>query len=225
MAWRMAKSLEALLATINTMSPHRDKLSDGGIGNAEHASRSSDHNPWVMDGAMGVVTARDFTNDPAHGIDSEVLANALLKSKDPRIKYVISNKKIASGDGEGQPAWQWRPYPVPPNLNPHNHHCHISVKSDKAHYDSTAPWTIDMTVSPAAAAAAAAVVADPVLRMNDNGADVIRLQKLLNAKGAALDPDGKFGKDTKDAVTEFQTAKGLFSDGVAGKYTWEALKA
>jgi hypothetical protein len=96
MAWRMAKSLDALLAKVNALSPNRDKSSDGGIGNAEHASRDSDHNPWVTDGAMGVVTARDFTNDPAHGMSSEELAEALRAAKDERIKYVISNKKIAS---------------------------------------------------------------------------------------------------------------------------------
>lgn len=140
MTWRVAKSLDQLLAQINALSPNRDKSSDGGIGDLRHQNeKSSDHNPWVQDNGVGVVTARDFTNDPAHGVDSENLANALLASKDERIKYVISNKKIASGTGQGHPAWVWRPYT---GSNAHNHHVHLSVKSDPAHYDSTAPWDL-----------------------------------------------------------------------------------
>src|SRR5678810_275459 len=128
MTWRMAKSLDVLLAQINALSPNRDKSSDGGIGNAEHASRTSDHNPWVMDGEVGVVTARDFTNDPAHGIVSEELAEALRAARDPRIKYIISNRKIAASYPTlGKEAWEWRPYT---GANPHNHHCHVSVSSD-----------------------------------------------------------------------------------------------
>ena len=57
--WRMAKSLDALLAKVNALSPNRNKTSDGGIGDAEHASRGSDHNPWVTDGALGVVIPLD----------------------------------------------------------------------------------------------------------------------------------------------------------------------
>mgnify|MGYP001562524195 CR=1 FL=1 len=67
MSWRVAKSLDVLLAQINALSPNRDKSSDGSIGDANHSARTSDHNP---DDA-GVVKARDFSNDPAHGIVSE----------------------------------------------------------------------------------------------------------------------------------------------------------
>lgn len=224
MAWRMAKSLDALLAKVNALSPNRDKSSDGGIGDENHASRSSDHNPWVTDGDMGVVTARDFTNDPAHGMNSEDLAEALRAAKDERIKYIISNKKIASGTGQGQPAWEWRPYPVPPNKNPHNHHCHVSVKSEKSSYDDTREWVIAMTPS-AAAVAAPPVASEPVLRKGDKGPDVGRLQTLLNAKGVTVGVDDDFGQKTKDAVKAFQAANGLVDDGVCGKYTWIALKA
>jgi len=223
MAWRMAKSLEVLLSTINTLSPHRDKLSDGGIGDEHHATRDSDHNPWVIDGDMGIVTARDFTNDPVHGINSEELAEALRAAKDARIKYIISNKKIASGTDQGHPAWEWRPYPVPPNKNPHNHHVHISVKSDKAHYDSTAPWVIALNPS-AAEVAAPTVVSDPVLREGSRGPDVVRMQNLLKARGVAIDANGEFDSATKAAVKQFQQANNLVEDGVVGKHTWEALQ-
>lgn len=141
MSWRVAQSLETLLHQINERWPDRKKDSDGGIGDAAHATRNSDHNPWVKDGAVGVVTARDFTNDPATGPDSGVLAETLRLSQDPRIKYIISNKRIANHEAiHGEAAWAWRPYF---GLNDHTHHVHISVLPDKAQYDDVTPWTIE----------------------------------------------------------------------------------
>lgn len=87
---------------------------------------------------MGVVTAMDITNDPKNGVDSERLAEQLRLSRDPRIKYIISNKKICSS--LLQP-WVWRKYT---GSNPHDHHVHISVKEDKKFYDDVAPWEIPM---------------------------------------------------------------------------------
>jgi hypothetical protein len=229
MAWpndpRPARSLVTLRDQVNALSPNRDKSSDGMLASEAHTQVNpvSDHEPRVGDGGVGVVTALDISNDPAHGISSEALAEALRAAKDERIKYIISNKKIASGTGQGQPPWEWRPYPVPPNKNPHDHHVHISVKPDKALYDSTAPWTIALNPS-AAQAGAASVAAKPVLRQGDQGADVVKLQNLLKAAGAALEANGQFDAATKAAVKQFQDGKGLFVDGVVGRHTWEALE-
>ncbi len=74
MAWRTAKSLDVLLDEINRAAPKRSKASDGSIGDAAHATRSSDHNPWVRWLGTGIVTARDFTHDPAGGLDCNKLA-------------------------------------------------------------------------------------------------------------------------------------------------------
>lgn len=221
---RPAKSLVTLRDQINALSPHRDKSSDGMLASGPHhvVNPNSDHEPHVMDGSVGVVTALDITNDPAQGINSETLAEALRTAQDSRIKYLISNRKIASGTGQGQPAWRWRPYT---GTNPHNHHCHISVKADPAAYDSAAPWTITMTIQPGAANAPIAAPSDPVLQEGASGADVKRLQTLLNAKGVPVGVDGVFGEKTNDAVKAFQKAKGLVPDGVCGRHTWEALKA
>ena len=97
MAWRVAKSLLHLREQINAKAPNRDKSNDGTIGDAAHASRSSDHNPWVKDGSEGVVTAIDITNDPAHKVVSRDIAEAIRKSKDSRVKYLISAGEICSG--------------------------------------------------------------------------------------------------------------------------------
>ena len=136
MAWRVAKSLIRLREQINEMAPDRSKASDGTIGDAAHASRSSDHNPWVKDGNIGVVTAMDITNDIAHGCDAQALVDALVTSRDPRIKYIIWNRKIVNS--RIQP-WVWRNYT---GVNPHTKHFHLSVLPEKASYDATETWQL-----------------------------------------------------------------------------------
>ncbi|MEO6089551.1 MAG: hypothetical protein ABIQ18_41235, partial [Umezawaea sp.] len=63
MDWRVANSLQTLLAQLNAAAPGRSKVSDGSIGDPNHQAEGSgsDHNP----DAAGVVCARDFTHDPA----------------------------------------------------------------------------------------------------------------------------------------------------------------
>lgn len=136
MAWRVADSLEVLLAEVNHRWPSRDKTSDGSIGDAAHAARTSDHNPYIKDAnGIGVVRARDFDKD---GIDADLLAERvrLLGLRgDPRQRYVIWNKRIASV----QSGWAWRAYK---GSNDHTHHVHVSVTENAPAYDSTAPWGI-----------------------------------------------------------------------------------
>lgn len=113
-------------------------MSDGGIGDAAHASRDSDHNPWVKDGGAGIVTARDFTHDPANGMDIDRLTDELAASRDPRIKYIIANGWILDSRPGNNP-WRWVRYY---GSNPHNKHFHLSVMSSKALYDDTRPWDL-----------------------------------------------------------------------------------
>lgn len=143
MTWRMAESLNVLLAEVNKAAPGRSKVSDGGIGDAAHASRSSDHNPWVKKNGVGVVRARDFTHDPKGGMDASVLALQLagLLYSHPAMgtgAYVIWNRRIISADRlkEG-----WRPYS---GSNPHDKHVHVSV--GLTGYDLRTPW--DVLVKP-----------------------------------------------------------------------------
>lgn len=136
MAWRVARSLLTLRDQINAAFPNRSKLSDGTIGDAAHATTNSDHNPWVKDGDMGVVTALDITHDPDDGCDCNKIVNALVASRDKRIKYVIWNGRIISSTIS---PWVWRTYT---GSNQHNKHFHLSVNSTKSLYDSTAAWSI-----------------------------------------------------------------------------------
>ncbi|MEH2489350.1 hypothetical protein [Bradyrhizobium sp. AZCC 2230] len=131
--WRPARSLEVLLKQVNDMAPGRDKSSDGILGDQSHQTRKSDHNP----DANGVVTAMDISHDPAHGVDAGDLAETLRQSQDKRIKYIISNRRIASSVVS---PWQWRPYN---GANAHEHHVHVSVMDTPSLYDDTSAWQID----------------------------------------------------------------------------------
>ena len=168
-AWRVAKSLLTLRDQINELHPDRNKDWDGTIGDEAHQSRNSDHNPWV-DG--NVVTAMDITHDPAHGVDGNELSEALVKSRDKRIKYVIWNRHICNSHVD---PWEWRPYT---GSNPHDHHVHISVLPDQDLYDDTSPWGLTGSV---------------MEQFNISKA----LQTLLNLHGGNLKVDGIVGPLTK----------------------------
>jgi hypothetical protein len=135
-AWYIAKSLEVLRAQLNARAPHRSTVSDGGIGDASHSARESDHNPT----ASGQVCARDFTNDPAGGLPGQWLADTLVASRDPRIKYVIFNHRIIDSRAGIHP-WTWMPYS---GANAHEHHVHVSVFAG-ALGDDTRPWNLGGT--------------------------------------------------------------------------------
>lgn len=63
------------------------------------------------------------------------------------------------------------------------------------------------------------------LKLNSKGADVVKLQNLLNNCGYKVSNDGIFGKGTNNAVLAFQKANGLAADGIVGHGTWTALIA
>jgi hypothetical protein len=135
--WRLAKSLEKLRAQLDLKYPDRGKDSDGDLGDARHAALGdrSDHNAYIMDGDMPVVTAMDVTHD-VQKCSGRTVVDALIASKDPRIKYIIFDKKICSSRNT---PWTWREYK---GDNPHQHHFHISVDADKAKYDDDRDWQV-----------------------------------------------------------------------------------
>lgn len=140
-AYREAKALQTLHAELNDLAPERSIASDGWIGDADHAARDSDHNPWVKDSrGIGVVRARDFTHDPAGGLDCDWLAAHLasLLGVHPAMgagAYVIWEDRIISANRLSE---RWRPYS---GSNEHRKHCHVSV--GLTGYDNTTPWLED----------------------------------------------------------------------------------
>lgn len=65
-----------------------------------------------------------------------------------------------------------------------------------------------------------------MLKLGSKGADVARMQTLLNSllkPSPRLTVDGDFGKRSHDALVLFQAGRRLTADGVVGPKTWEAL--
>lgn len=217
-AWRVAKGLLKLREQINEQYPGRRKDSDGTIGNAEHSARESDHNP---DG-NGVVHALDTTHDPAHGFDSYAFSEMLRQQRDPRIKYIISNRRICSGPAGPQP-WVWRKYT---GKNPHDHHNHVSIRYDGRYAEDETPWSLTGAPakgSPSVTHAAENYTSPPkTLKLRSSGADVRTLQQLLGFMGK--DVDGRFGLKTREAVIKLQEKEKLLADGIVGPQVWTVLQ-
>ena len=211
MAWRVARAILKMRDQFNSACPRRNKSSDGFIGDAKHASRSSDHNPWVKDGKTGVVTAGDFTHDIPNGMHTWDIAEYLRTQRDPRIKYVISNRRIFSSV---QSPWQWRKYT---GSNPHSSHMHVSVHSVKGHYDSESAWKL-FASQPPTSPNPDDVGHRPILRQGSRGEHVVEVQTILAAR-----PDGIFGSATEAAVKKHQTANKLKPDGIVGPLTWASF--
>lgn len=151
MGWLVAPSLNILLAEVNYRWRSRPTASDGSIGNAAHAARTSDHNPWVVLNGQAYVTARDFTNADMDGDEgawyddiAEIISEHLRATRDDRVKYVIWRARMFSSYATAStPAWQWRPY-TGPNL--HYKHCHVSVVADARLLDTRSWGLADATV-------------------------------------------------------------------------------
>lgn len=138
MSYFLAPALAQLRAEVNALWPHRDKTSDGWIGDASHAARPSDHNPdWkAPPPARGIVRALDLDEDLTVGL-AEVgaampLVNAILT--DARVRYVIYEGRIWYVDRP----W-WHPYTGP---NAHRHHVHVSVRAVGSYALDGSSWNL-----------------------------------------------------------------------------------
>jgi Putative peptidoglycan binding domain len=210
---RLAKSLITLIDEVDQKFPSRDRHNDGTIGDVRHQQEgsTSDHNPNIRDGSMGVVTALDVTHDPAAGFDAGAFAESLRQAKDNRIKYVIFNGRIFNSTVS---PWVWRDRNQGPG--DHSEHVHVSVVADPTRFDDTRPWPFDSS----GAMPGQVTVFRPKLKLGDSGPAVADLQRLLG-----IGADGEFGPDTDRAVRDFQASRGLFVDGIVGSHTWGALTA
>lgn len=147
MSWRPMNSLAnlndpkiGLRAQVNTIAPNRSKASDGLVGDENHEPTSGHYPHYVAGVGDEIVTAWDCTNDPANGCDSRHLAETLRQHRDPRIRYVISERQIFSSySTSSRPAWTWGPYS---GDDPHENHAHIQVLDDPIS-DTTTPWDLE----------------------------------------------------------------------------------
>lgn len=184
------------LADASAKWPDRDRASDGICGDEAHKKRKSDHNSG---------NAFDLTSDPRHGVDGDVLVANLVRSNDPRIKYIIWERRIWYPAANGRRPQGWSAYA---GTNPHDKHFHVSIKPEARNDLRPWPWSPNGVVR-------------STLRRGDRGTAVQDLQRALGMKGAEV--DGVFGDDTELHVREFQAHHGLTVDGIAGKKTNEIL--
>lgn len=224
MAYRIAQSLAVFRAEANAKWPGRDKSSDGWIGDAAHATRNSDHNPWVIDNkGIGVVRAYDLDGGPGDTDAIGLWVADYVRNKGKaggfpplgKGSYVISNRRIADVTSN----WNWAPYN---GTNPHDKHTHISVALAQSGYDYTGSW--GLASSPTSPAAPATTPATS-LKRGDRGDEVKELQKVLNRWYPWLNlvVDGVFGSATENAVKELQRRAGIVVDGIAGPQTKAVL--
>ncbi|WP_328345624.1 peptidoglycan-binding domain-containing protein [Micromonospora sp. NBC_00421] len=201
-AYHLAPTLRLLRDEVDRRWPHRDRASDGWIGDAAHQAGTSDHNPDADDRS---VNALDIDRD---GIDPVLVIRKCIAH--PSTQYVIFDRTIWSRSRGFAPARYT-------GSNPHDKHLHVSVSHQRALERSDRSWGI--------VAAPVPKLGDRVLRRGDRGGDVRELQATANRLGAALAVDGDFGAATEAWVRTFQQSRKLAVDGVVGLFTVAALRA
>jgi hypothetical protein len=132
--WQLAQCLITLESEANKLAPTRNKASDGSIGDTAHASRTSDHN---VDN--GYCHALDLTHDPRNGFDAHLQAQGIASRHDPRIKYIISQRRI------WYPNRGWIGYG---GANPHDKHAHFSVWHTNIARNNLSPWGVASAIPP-----------------------------------------------------------------------------
>lgn len=103
---------------VDTWFPDRRTASDGWVGDSRHATRKSDHNPdefgWVR--AVDIDSRLESSESLAPYLADQI---RIAAKSDPRISYVIYNRRICSKVLN----WKWRNYK---GINPHKKHIHVS---------------------------------------------------------------------------------------------------
>lgn len=196
-AWFVDEGLAELISEWKRAHPG---ASVGTIGDAAHQAEDSEHNPEKAGPqpgqTAGEVDAADFMKGPGGVTDADLngLWDGLLASRDPRILYVIRNRKIVSSVVE---PWKIRDYH---GSDPHTGHLHLSV-NDKFR-DNEADWKWEARVARAQNLVAVSTKLPDHLELGDDDDmwggynHVARAQVLANwldRTTAALDADGVYG--------------------------------
>lgn len=125
---RLVKAGVTLRDQINQKWVHRDRKSDGWIGDSNHQARPSDHNPDKNGWVHAIDIDEDFLGDGKGQRVAAEFADQLIQyareGKDGgRLKYVVYENRIASGTYSDK-YWVWRTG----NWG-HTHHIHVSFTS------------------------------------------------------------------------------------------------
>jgi hypothetical protein len=218
----LAGSLVSLRDMIDVHWPHRDRTSDGGIGDKRHQAEGSgsDHNPWLHN----TVRAYDFDKD---GINAPWLAEQLRilgAYGDPRLVgggYVIWDHQITAPDFS-----HWMPYT---GDDPHTSHVHVSVTRNSPQFEYGGVWSFLAakptprqqplpTPTPAVHPTGHDATGEGDsfrAHLGDAGPEVRQLEEDLNRYAPAyshLNADGVFDQETAHVVAEYSHRVALEAD-------------
>lgn len=215
--------LVVLRGEFDVVNPHRDRSSDGWIGDDRHALERSDHNPDTA----GVVHAIDVDKDgvPMRKIVG-FLADRCRSGTEHRLQYIIFERTIWSR------SWGWTPRRYT-GLNPHTRHAHFSARYADVAGDPT-PWGVAAAFGPHGTASTdtpaprRAVPHPPGSRELAphrpplSGADVAYVQRWIG-KARCGPADGLYGPRTVAGVRWYQGMRSLAADGRVGPATWRNM--
>lgn len=126
MKWYPVAGIPTMTAAVNKRWPDRDKRSDGVLGDADHSTRISDHNP----DSKGCVHAQDIDadlrgskNDTRWFADQLIAYARLKRAGSARFKNIVFADQVASGTYPDH-YWSWRD-----GSYGHQHHIHISYST------------------------------------------------------------------------------------------------
>jgi hypothetical protein len=190
-----APAIQQLRTDANSAYPGRDKSWDGTWGDTAHQARKSDHNTG---------DAMDVTSDPAHGAGGDTIAAWAIR--DPRVKYVIWNRRIYDTRNPGA---GWQPYSHWKSM-PHDHHVHISVT--QAARADTSPWAFGTYGPPPP------IDIPGESKFEDVDPQVIEQQQIAAAKAAAAQAaaDKKAKADAAAAARKAKAKGKKTSDATSG---------
>ena len=134
--WNTPASLRSFGAQLDDQYPSRPTATDGTVASQNHdkVSPTSDHRPHPTTGP-GVVRALDGTVTQEQG---SMITEALRKSRDVRIKYVIWNRRSFSPNTD----WEWEDH----GGAPHDKHFHVSFRGEHDQDDSL--WDLGQQEEP-----------------------------------------------------------------------------
>jgi peptidoglycan hydrolase-like protein with peptidoglycan-binding domain len=244
MAAVLTIGLQHVRSEFNDVFPHRDKTSDGWIGDTRHQAEKSGHNPDrtgnaeyrdgdSLDEVRAIDVDKDLRDASGKGVTMEKVVQYLVaKARSGAyvpFRYIIFNRRI----WERSTGWKTRAYT---GSNPHDQHLHLS-----GDYTQTADnWTgkvglasLVQTSKPKPPSGGGGKPASGLPHYADGsrensqsknnvGTDVATLQRFIGSEhcGAA---DGHFGPNTTKGVRWYQDMRGLHVDGVAGPKTWAPI--
>lgn len=199
----LARTLRVLRDdNINTKWPQRPRVMDGWIGDEEHASRKSDHNPnsrGIVD-AIDVDTTRKIINGVAIGIHVPTVIASMITH--PSTHYLIHNERIMDRDDKYMPHRYT-------GASKHYKHIHDSIRQYATTENSSTKYKFILQP-----------MSWGLLKLNtSNFQQVKELQAYLIGWGYGLQVDGDFGPKTEAAVKSFQRAAHISPDGQVGPNT------